>query len=85
MQKNILQNTTINATVEKLIMSFGVCNRDQKPKETSIKQLQGMWRAARGTFPAARIYIPRNQLLQRPASEREAELVTAEHADCPTE
>lgn len=56
--EGILENTTVSITVEKIIMSFGICNREQKAKETTIKQLQSMMRVAKLNFPEADIIIP---------------------------
>ena len=46
------------STVEKVILAAGLNNREQKPKETAIKQMQKALRMAKTTFPAAEIWIP---------------------------
>lgn len=56
--EGILDNTTESIPVEVIIMSFGICNREQKAKETSIKQLQSMLRVAKQYFPQAKVLIP---------------------------
>lgn len=56
--EGILENTTISTTVEKIILSFGICSRDQKARETTVKQLQSMLRVAKLNFPEAEIWVP---------------------------
>ncbi|XP_049453001.1 uncharacterized protein LOC125901372 [Epinephelus fuscoguttatus] len=41
-----------------LVLSVGLNNKDQDPKETSIKQLKALSRTARMVFPNADIYFP---------------------------
>lgn len=45
-------------TVEVLILAFGINNRAQNAEATSIRQMQGMMRAAKLKFPRARILVP---------------------------
>lgn len=44
--------------VKEVILSLGINNRQQRPKETSIKQLTGAIRTAKKKFPNAQIYVP---------------------------
>lgn len=44
--------------VEKVILSFGINCRNQRAKETSVKQLQAAVRTAKNQFPNAEIWIP---------------------------
>ena len=41
-----------------MILSFGINSRENKSKETTIKNLQGPIRSARNKFPYAEILIP---------------------------
>ena len=43
--------------VEKVILSFGINSRGNKPKETTIKNLQAAVRAVKNTFPYAQYWI----------------------------
>jgi len=54
----ILRRSKRNRSVQTLILSFGLNNRHQKTRETSLKQLRGAVRAAEARFPDARILIP---------------------------
>ena len=54
----ILRRSARNTSVKTLILSFGLNNRHQKPRETTIKQLQGAVRTAAAKFPGACILIP---------------------------
>ena len=54
----ILRRSKTSRLVKSVILSFGLNNRDQKPRETTIKQLQGAVRAATARFPQARILVP---------------------------
>lgn len=54
----LLMKATSSVVVEKVVLSFGLNSRNQKAKETTIKQLQGALRAAKHTFPYAEIWIP---------------------------
>ena len=54
----ILNKCTPTTAVEEVVISVGINHRGQKPKETSIKQLQKALRMAKITFPSARIWIP---------------------------
>lgn len=44
--------------VEKVILSFGINSRDQRAKETAVKQMQAALRTAKTAFPFAEIWIP---------------------------
>lgn len=44
--------------VEKMVLSFGINSRANKPKETTIKNVQAAVRAARTRFPYAEIWVP---------------------------
>lgn len=54
----VLQKLTPNTQVQKIILSVGINNREQNPHKTAIKQLQGLWRAAKIAFPYATVYTP---------------------------
>jgi len=54
----ILRRSKINRLVKSVILSFGLNSRDQKPRETTIKQLQRAVRTASARFPQARILVP---------------------------
>ncbi|XP_061747821.1 uncharacterized protein LOC133546030 [Nerophis ophidion] len=54
----LLARARVAVQVEVLVLAFGLNNCEQKVKETTIKQLQGALRAARNTFPTARVVIP---------------------------
>lgn len=43
---------------EKVILAVGINNRQQHPRKTAIKQLQGLWRTAYKVFPNATVYTP---------------------------
>lgn len=45
-------------TVLKVVLSFGLNHRNQKARETSIKQLQGAVRATKRSFPYAEVWVP---------------------------
>ncbi|KAL3970412.1 kelch-like protein 8 [Sarotherodon galilaeus] len=44
--------------VEKMVLSFGINSRANKPKETTIKNVQAAVRAAKKRFPYAEIWVP---------------------------
>lgn len=54
----LINKAHIQVQVETVILSFGINHRNQKFKETAVKQIQGALRAARERFPGARIRIP---------------------------
>ncbi|KAJ4918176.1 hypothetical protein JOQ06_006448 [Pogonophryne albipinna] len=54
----IIKKATSSTVVEKLILSFGLNNRSNKVKQTTVKQLQAAVRAAKLRFPQAAIWIP---------------------------
>lgn len=44
--------------VEKVVLSFGINSRDQRAKETAVKQMQAALRTAKTAFPFAELWIP---------------------------
>ena len=54
----IFRRSKRNRCVKTLILSFGLYNRHQKTRETTLKQLKGAVRAAAAKFPDAHILIP---------------------------
>jgi len=54
----ILKKATSSTVVEKVILSFGINNRSNQIKKTTLKQLQAAVRAAKSRFPQAAIWIP---------------------------
>lgn len=54
----IMLKATQISQVEKLVLAFGLNHRDQKGRETSIKQLQTAVRIAKRKFPYSEIWIP---------------------------
>ena len=54
----IFRRSKGNRCVKSLILSFGLYNRHQKTRETTLKQLRGAVRAAAARFPDAHILIP---------------------------
>ena len=54
----LMKKATSSVTVEKVVLSFGINHRNQKARETSVKQLQGAVRAARRKFPYAEVWVP---------------------------
>ena len=54
----IIKKATSSTVVEKVILAFGLNNRSNKVKQTSVKQLQAAVRAAKLKFPRAAIWIP---------------------------
>lgn len=56
--ETLLNKASINTKVEKVVLAFGMNHRDQKVKETAIKQLQRAVKAAKDRFPYAEIWIP---------------------------
>ena len=54
----ILAKTNVSTQVQKLVLSFGVNNRAQKPEQTTFKQMQGAVRMAKLAFPQAQILVP---------------------------
>ncbi|KAA0710783.1 hypothetical protein E1301_Tti022391 [Triplophysa tibetana] len=55
---DLLKKATITTDVEKLVLSFGINNRQQRLKQTAIKQLQRAHRQARIKFPNTEIFVP---------------------------
>lgn len=61
-----------NLEVEKVILAFGMNNRANKFRETTMKSVQGAVRSAKKRFPVAQIWIPQvNYSTNLPADERE--------------
>ncbi|XP_062418033.1 uncharacterized protein LOC119194644 isoform X2 [Pungitius pungitius] len=59
------------ARLKKIVLSFGICNRIQKTKETGIKQLRSMIKLAKNNFPLSKIYIPQISFTKHlPAKEK---------------
>lgn len=56
--EHILHKLEPHPLTQKVILAVGLNNKQQQPHKTAIKQLQGMWRTARTTFPNATIYTP---------------------------
>ena len=54
----LMKKTKMMIKVEKVVLSFGINNKNQKLKETAIKQLQRAVKAAKETFPYAEIWVP---------------------------
>ncbi|XP_078809581.1 uncharacterized protein LOC144994645 [Oryzias latipes] len=54
----VCEKTPPNPQVKIVIFSVGINNKDQDPKQTSIKQLKGLFRQAKSTFPNADLYFP---------------------------
>ncbi|KAL2077891.1 hypothetical protein ACEWY4_025576 [Coilia grayii] len=56
--EDILNKTQIHCQVQTVIISLGINSKQQKPKETTVKQIQKAIKKAKETFPTANIYIP---------------------------
>ena len=54
----ILKKAVCTAQVDTVILSFGLNNRKQNTRATTVKQLQAAVRTARSRFPGATILIP---------------------------
>ena len=54
----LIRKATSRVTVERVVLSFGLNHRNQKARETSIRQLQGAVWPARRKFPYADIWVP---------------------------
>lgn len=52
------EKTIPNPQIKILILSIGINNRDQDPRQTSCKQLKALYKQATVTFPNADIYFP---------------------------
>ncbi|CAK6951357.1 hypothetical protein GBF38_000026 [Scomber scombrus] len=57
-KKNQCEHFTIYSSI--VIFSVGINNKDQDPRQTTIKQLKTLFRTAKLTFPNADIYFPNN-------------------------
>lgn len=65
-------NTPENLAVEKVVLAFGINNRANKFKETTMKSVQSAVRSIKKRFPVAEIWIPQvNFAATLPADERE--------------
>ena len=54
----ILKKAVISSKVEKVVLAFGLNNREQRCKDTAIKQLQRTVKAAKDKLPYAEIWVP---------------------------
>lgn len=54
----LLRKATIHSNVEKVVLAFGLNNKNQSAKETAIKQMVGAVRAAKNRFPFSEIWVP---------------------------
>lgn len=54
----VIGKASIHVTVLKVVLSLGINSRKQKPRETTIKQMQASIRAVKKQFPYSEIYIP---------------------------
>lgn len=54
----LIEKSRSRVVVEKVVLSFSLNSRDQKAKETAVKQMQAALRAGKRKFPAAEIWIP---------------------------
>lgn len=54
----VCEKTPRNPSTKIVVFSVGLNNRDQDPKQTSIKQLRALSRQAESTFPNAIVYFP---------------------------
>lgn len=53
----LMDKTTAQVDVEKVIVAVGLNNRVQKTRETALKQLQSAMNNVRRTFPSAEIFV----------------------------
>lgn len=54
----ICEKTPSYPQVKIVIFSVGINNKDQDPRQTTLKQLKSLFRLSRSTFPNADIYFP---------------------------
>lgn len=54
----LVRKATIHSNVEKVVLAFGLNNKNQGAKETAIKQMLGAVRAAKNWFRYSEIWIP---------------------------
>lgn len=54
----LIRKATVHSNVEKVVLAFGLNNRNQGAKETAIKQMLGAVRATKNRFPYSEIWIP---------------------------
>lgn len=54
----VIGKAKVHVTVEKTILSFGINNRTQKPRETTVRQIQAAIRTVKQIFPYSEIYVP---------------------------
>lgn len=62
----VCEKTPRNPSTKIVVFSVGLNNKDQDPKQTSIKQLQALSRQAESTFPNAIVLFPHHELLTKP-------------------
>lgn len=68
--------------VQKVVLAFGINSRGQKPKETTVKQLQAALREAKKKFPRAELWVPMvNFSSQLPHTEQINLRTLNEHID----
>lgn len=72
----LMKKATCSVTVEKVVLSFGLNHRNQKARETSVKQLQGAVRAARKRFPYAEVWVPQINFSSSLARDEQRTLMT---------
>lgn len=68
------EKTSTNPSVKIVVFSIGINNKDQDPKQTSIKQLKALYRQAQSTFPNADIYFPIINFSPRLTPQQQANL-----------
>ena len=56
--EQLMTKATIRTRVTKIVLAFGINNRDQKFRETASKQLQRAIKAARDKCPTAEVWVP---------------------------
>ena len=54
----ICEKTVPNPTIKIVVLSIGINNKDQDPRQTSCKQLKSLYKQAQLAFPNADIYFP---------------------------
>jgi hypothetical protein len=75
----VLEKTPIHTDTATVVISVGLNNKDHDPFQTSLKQLSGMHKEAKKTFPNATIYIPviSHSPLLTPQQKRNLKLINA--------
>lgn len=56
--ESVLSRAAVHAKVRTVVLAFGINHRNQKGKETAIKQMQRAVRAAVEKFPGAAVWVP---------------------------